>query len=358
MEVLAKVGIHVHLRPSPSLHTLLRLHTQKPLFLSSCRSVSVHNHRCFLLLSPWPLHICRSRQWDSNAETQNTKNFNFGDDDESEDFDGGMEQWTEVLEDYIDSIWILKVFRSFGWLLPAIVIPLLLANGPKAFLMALALPLGQSTFAFAIQKYQNRGKIKPKPKPKTKTKKKKSRSYSSRKGEMEEEAEWIGSQQAGKKKKGYQSWVSQTDVSVNSNNKTAANFGGWDELDVGMDPNVGFSRRAAQKSSWSREGPSEKGKNKKWEKGKNKKWTESDGRLLLRCITNLLIIQLGSCLNMEFQGDIYRESKVDEYSLRLPNYTFEVILIKLLFIASYLLPRLTAKPKIFEFLCGSQHAFK
>ncbi|KAL0368531.1 UNVERIFIED_CONTAM: hypothetical protein Scaly_1072000 [Sesamum calycinum] len=292
MEVMAKVGIHANPHPSPSFHTLLRLHTQNPLFLSRCRSLSVYDHRCFLLLSPWPLHLRRSRQWDSNAETYNSKNFNFGDDVEREDFDDGTEQWTEVLEDYIDSIWILKVdghlkikpllmqvFGSYGWLLPAIIISLLLTNGPKAFLMALALPLGQSTFAFAIERFQNRGRIKPKPRTKTKAKKGRSRAYSSRKAEMEEEAEWIGSRQPGKKKKGYQSWVLKTDVSDGSNDKSAANFGGWDELDVGMDSNVGSSRRAAQKSSGLREGRAEK--------GKNKKWSESDGPLLLRLLISI-----------------------------------------------------------------------
>ncbi|KAL2242580.1 UNVERIFIED_CONTAM: hypothetical protein Sindi_0376000 [Sesamum indicum] len=166
----------------------------------------------------------------------------------------------------------MQVFGSYGWLLPAIIISLLLTNGPKAFLMALALPFGQSTFTFAIEKFQNRGRIKPK--PKTKTKKGRSRAYSSRKAEMEEEAEWIGSRQPRKKKKGYQSWVSKTGVSVSSNDKSAANFGGWDELDVGMDSNVGSSRRAAHKSSGLREEHAEK--------GKNKKWSESDGPLLLR----------------------------------------------------------------------------
>ncbi|KAL0433117.1 UNVERIFIED_CONTAM: hypothetical protein Slati_2646000 [Sesamum latifolium] len=320
MEVMAKVGIHANPHPSPSLRTLLRLHTQNPLSLSRCRSLSVYDHRCFLLLSPWPLHIRRSRQWDSDAETYNSKNFNFGDDVEREDFDDGVQISgicsnlsvlslvpLRVVDGYLKIKPLpVQVLGSYGWLLPAIIISLLLTNGPKAFLMALALPLGQSTFAFAIQRFQNRGKIKPK--PKTKTKKGRSRAYSSRKAKMEEEAEWIGSRQPGKKKKGYQSWVSKTDVSDSSNDKSAANFGGWDELDVGMDSNVGSSGRAGKKSSGFREGRAEN--------GKNKKWSESDGPLLLRCIPSLPIIQLGSCLNMEIQADTYLESKVDKYSLK------------------------------------------
>ena len=53
---------------------------------------------------------------------------------------------------------ILQMFKAYGYLLPAIIASLLLASGPKAFLMALALPLGQSAISFAIDKiYGTRG---------------------------------------------------------------------------------------------------------------------------------------------------------------------------------------------------------
>ncbi|KAI3459588.1 hypothetical protein Pfo_016251 [Paulownia fortunei] len=277
MAVTAKVGFHLHQHPSLSPHTFLLLHTPNTLCHFHCRSISISNDRLLLLLSSWPLHVRRSRQWDSNAESYNTKNFNFDDNDESEDVDDSMEQWVEVLEDYIDSIWIFKVFGSFGWMLPPIIVSLLLATGPKAFLMALALPLGQSTFTFALQRFQNRGKIKPK--LKKKTKKGRSRAYSSRKAKFEEAAEWIGSQGPRKKKKGYQSWISKDEVSVSSSDRNSSNFGGWDELDAGMESNIGSSRRAAKKSRGLRGTPGEK--------GKNRRLSESDGPLLLRLLISI-----------------------------------------------------------------------
>lgn len=162
-------------------------------------------------------------------------------------------------------------------MLPPILLSTLLVTGPKAFLMALALPIGQSSFTFAIQRFQNRGKIKPK--RKNKTKKGRSRSYSSRDVELEEAPEWIGSQGARKKKKGYQSWVSKDDVSVSNNDRSAANFGGWDELDLGIDSDVGSSRRAAKKSSGLRGTPAQK--------GKMRTWNGSDGPLLLRLLISV-----------------------------------------------------------------------
>lgn len=112
MAVMTEVGFHLHPPPSPSRHSFLPLHTQNPLCHFHCRPISISNHRFFLLLSPWPLHIRRSRWWDSNAESYNTKNFNFDPNEESEDFDDSIEQWVEVLEDYIDSIWIFKVIMK------------------------------------------------------------------------------------------------------------------------------------------------------------------------------------------------------------------------------------------------------
>ncbi|XP_043697445.1 uncharacterized protein LOC122648276, partial [Telopea speciosissima] len=109
--------------------------------------------------------------WDSNAEDLRSGRFKFkydeesiGEDEEDGEYDEDLgfrkrrkqqrswwqdNSWSEmdqqpgVLEEAIDSIWIFKVFKSFGWLLPAIIVSLLLDTGPKAFLMAMALPLGQ-----------------------------------------------------------------------------------------------------------------------------------------------------------------------------------------------------------------------
>ncbi|KAL8026490.1 hypothetical protein ABFX02_14G031000 [Erythranthe guttata] len=249
---MAKAAFHLHHH-----RTFLLLRTQtNPL----PHSISISDHRFLLhlLLSSPPLRVsCSSRRWDSNAESYNSKNFNFDDNDESQGFyDSTTEQW-DVFDEYIDSIWIFKVFSSFGWMLPIIIASLLLANGLKAFLLALALPLGQSTFAFAIQKYQNGGKTKTKAKPvNTKTKKRSSRSYKSRNSKLEEVAEWIGSERSRKKKNkkrnnnGYQSWVLKNeDKSMSSIDRShESDFGGWDEFDEGTRFYEESSRRESRES--------------------------------------------------------------------------------------------------------------
>ncbi|KAH6768410.1 hypothetical protein C2S51_013746 [Perilla frutescens var. frutescens] len=272
--VVTEVALHLHAPPSLSHHTYLLLHARNPIFHLHCRPISVSDHRFLLLFPQWPLHIRRCRRWDSNAESYSTKNFNSDATDEIEELNDEVEQWVDALEDYIDSIWILKVFRSYGWMLPPILLSLLLANGLKAFLIALTLPLGQSTFAFAIRRFQNRGKNKPK--RKNKAKKRRSRFYSSRDVELEESSEFTFRQGARKKQKGYQSWVSKDDFRASSNESTAANFGGWDELDLGVDYNVGSPRRASKKSSGSR--------GESAPKGENRGFRHSDGPLLLRLL--------------------------------------------------------------------------
>lgn len=181
----------------------------------------------------------------------------------------------------------MQVFGSYGWMLPPVLISLLLANGLKAFLMALALPLGQSTLSFALQRFQNRGKTKRK--QKNKTKKQRSRFYSSRDAGLKESPEFTSSQGARKEQKGYQSWVSKDEFTASSNDRATTNLGGWDELDTGMDYNVRSSRRASKKSSGSR-GTSA-------QKGENRRLSESDGPLFLRLLISIFPF-LGSWTKM------------------------------------------------------------
>ncbi|XP_078440707.1 uncharacterized protein LOC144710740 [Wolffia australiana] len=70
----------------------------------------------------------------------------YEDDDDYDDFfdDEPDQPW--------ENVWIFKMFKSYGYLLPAIVASLLLASGPKAFLMAMALPLGQSALSLVADK--------------------------------------------------------------------------------------------------------------------------------------------------------------------------------------------------------------
>lgn len=143
----------------------------------------------------------------------------------------------------------MQVFGSYGWMLPPIIISLLLANGPKAFLLALSLPILQSTFAFAIERFQNRGKRRPRvrrSKQKGKAKKRRSRVYGSRDAAFEESPEFTYRRGPRKKRGGYESWFSKDGSSIG---RSSGDFGGWDELDSEMDRNVGgSSRRGFEKS--------------------------------------------------------------------------------------------------------------
>ncbi|GER44868.1 synaptic vesicle glycoprotein 2B [Striga asiatica] len=270
--IMAKAGLHLRQLP---FHTFSLFETPKLLSHFQYPSVFVpnhhHHHRQFLVLfSSWNLHICKCYKADE---------FNFGaEDDETEDFDDSLEQWFDVLEDYFDSIWIFKVFGSFGWTLPFILSSILLATGPKAFLMALALPIGQSTLAFAAQILLNLGKAKPN--PKNKTNRQKSRAYSSRKGNFEPIAEWIDFKGPRKRKKRYQTPIAKNDVSVGSSNSGATEFGGWDELDAGAESIFGSSEKVGQESNVMRGGHEVKGKNGKLGK-------TSSGPLLLRLLVTI-----------------------------------------------------------------------
>ncbi|CDO99365.1 unnamed protein product [Coffea canephora] len=285
MKTTNTCGLHLQPCHSPSPPLLILHHHyhrqqppgswQPPLQLTSTATTTIpYNHN--LLLQP-VLQICRCRRWDSNAESFRTRNFNHNFDEEEDDDDTGnddiVEQGLGVLEDYIDSIWIIKVFRSFGWALPFILVSILLATGLKAFLMALALPLGQSTFSFAIQKMRG-GKDK-RPKHKTKTK---SRSYPRSSRTVERGKEKRATNPGKKKAKmGYQSWVPGHDDSTDQVEKNAPTFGGWDELDGLSEFDIGSSSSSGQSVGKSKNSPLENGR-------LSMRTEKSDTPLLLRLL--------------------------------------------------------------------------
>ncbi|CAO2178794.1 unnamed protein product [Urochloa humidicola] len=49
-----------------------------------------------------------------------------------------------------DEPWFSKVFKTYGYLLPVMLVSMFAATGPKAFLMAMAIPLGQSAISFLL----------------------------------------------------------------------------------------------------------------------------------------------------------------------------------------------------------------
>ncbi|XP_010264803.1 PREDICTED: uncharacterized protein LOC104602720 [Nelumbo nucifera] len=191
-----------------------------------------------------------SSYWNSNAEPLRRKRsrFGFGEESINEDDDDGIgfrrrykqRKWwsdrpsswdndrgTGVFEEVIDSFWILKVFSSFGWALPVIILSMLIASGPKAFLMALALPLGQSAISLAIDKLW--GGTRDSPKRRSKTKKNPfARTPRDAQMSEEEKQEEIGGTGNGRYR--YQSWVA-ANYGSDKGGQYESGFGGWDELD-------------------------------------------------------------------------------------------------------------------------------
>ncbi|XVE81971.1 hypothetical protein DITRI_Ditri15bG0109400 [Diplodiscus trichospermus] len=199
----------------------------------------------------------RRRKWDSNAETIRAKSFRFNpqnDDDDEEEDDGYDEEMASsvILEEAIDNIWILKVFKSFGWTLPVILISLLFATGPKAFLMALAVPFGQSAITLAFQKLFGRSQSKRKRKARVRKKTKKGTRSTARNVKMDEAVN--DGQTRRKGTKDYQSWVVSDDGSVNEDDQGATSFGGWDELDE-----MGSTRMSSTVASGSKRTTNENG---------------------------------------------------------------------------------------------------
>ncbi|KAJ8547156.1 hypothetical protein K7X08_010742 [Anisodus acutangulus] len=147
----------------------------------------------------------------------------------------------------------VKVFWSYGWALPPIIIALLITGGPKAFLMALAIPLGQSVFSFAIQKMLDATQGKPAGRSKTKKRQcvpTSSKTNFWRRG---------GSPRTRKRKSGYQSWVFNNDISTSKDEREASRYGGWDELDQETESRTGI-KSSAQSSVGPSDIPTEKGK--------------------------------------------------------------------------------------------------
>ncbi|KAI3459057.1 hypothetical protein Pfo_015720 [Paulownia fortunei] len=142
--------------------------------------------------------------------------------EEDDEEDGGF----GILEAYIGFNWVFKVFRAFGWMIPAVILSLLLGTGPNAIIMALALPLAQSALSLAADTLW--GRSDETPRPKTKSKK---RPFAGAPGRTKVRKEKDIRTQTGKEAGNYKSWVDANNVSANREKRNPQNFGGWDELD-------------------------------------------------------------------------------------------------------------------------------
>lgn len=146
-------------------------------------------------------------------------------------------------------------------MLPIILASSLLASGPKAFLMALAIPLGQSALTLAFEKLW--GPSKSKPKRKYRMRRKRSRVNNAR-VEEDEEQEPEENQKANKGKSGMQSWVVENNGSVNRSSRETPSFGGWDDLEKSRP-----TTRSSQARKGSQRMPMEDGKLSRRERKNN-----------------------------------------------------------------------------------------
>ncbi|CAH8331594.1 unnamed protein product [Eruca vesicaria subsp. sativa] len=137
---------------------------------------------------------------------------------EDDDDDGGggddsgkIDLW-KILEEIVDNVWILKAFKSYGYLLPFILLSLFFSTGPKAFLISLGVAIGPSLLFLAFQKLIGWDK------------RRRASSMGNQFGlEMEEE-----------RRSRVRYRPSQVRNSVNEPRGSAgmaSNFGGWDELE-------------------------------------------------------------------------------------------------------------------------------
>lgn len=124
-------------------------------------------------------------------------------------------------------------------MLPAIVISLVLGTGPNAFIMALAVPLGQTALSLVFDKVSGwsskswrsapRARAKTKKKPFTRS----GNNVRSNKGKQEanKTAAAAAGGSGGEEKASYSSWLN-TDGGVRDKGaKRVPKYGGWDQLD-------------------------------------------------------------------------------------------------------------------------------
>ncbi|KAE8731773.1 Heme oxygenase-like, multi-helical isoform 1 [Hibiscus syriacus] len=217
---------HFLLLPSPPLTSLPLLNLNKSLAITSTTNNIL---RCNS--TGFPRTDGRSRFDPQNSNDE--------DDEDEFEFSSGAKQriWWSDFDDYDDvweldeddEFWVFKVFRAFGWMLPAIAISLLLGTGPNAFIMALAVPLGQSALSLVFDKVSGRTSKSWKSTPRRRTKKKQftraaANNTRTNKGKRE-------SNKNGEEKTSYNSWLNSDGGLRDKGGQRVPKYGGWDQLD-------------------------------------------------------------------------------------------------------------------------------
>ncbi|KAF8108811.1 hypothetical protein N665_0104s0126 [Sinapis alba] len=130
---------------------------------------------------------------------------NVEDDDDDNDDNGKIDLW-KILEEIVDNVWILKAFKSYGYLLPFILLSLFFSTGPKAFLISLGVAIVPSLLFLAFQKLVGWDK-------------RRRRSMVNQIG--------LGMEEERRSRVRYR----PSQVRNSGSARMASNFGGWDELE-------------------------------------------------------------------------------------------------------------------------------
>ncbi|OEL17233.1 hypothetical protein BAE44_0021749 [Dichanthelium oligosanthes] len=95
----------------------------------------------------------RRKWWSDPEPNQQDYGYSSLEEEEDDDYEDGDEAAFPGLGgagELFDEPWFSKVFKTYGFLLPVMLVSMLVATGPKAFLMAMAIPLGQSAISFLL----------------------------------------------------------------------------------------------------------------------------------------------------------------------------------------------------------------
>ncbi|WCJ43739.1 hypothetical protein M5689_024459 [Euphorbia peplus] len=181
--------------------------------------------------------------WNSTCSTRRIR-INFQDDlytDDDNDFpftkhrvwwsDDNNNNYDDDEDADDDQFSIFKVFRAFGWMVPAIAISFLLGTGPNAFFMALAVPLGQTALSLVIDKVWGSTTRRSKPRPRTRTRTSRTRKKPFVRPTSREETSNSKENTSRKEEGSYESWMAADGSSRKKSSKRVHPFGGWDELD-------------------------------------------------------------------------------------------------------------------------------
>ncbi|XP_006644524.2 uncharacterized protein LOC102708567 [Oryza brachyantha] len=123
--------------------------TQRPMPPASLRLLRC---RCQRSEGPWRTSTSTKgrRRWWSDEDLEEEE------EDEEYEYEDGLPGGSA--QQLFGEPWFSKLFRAYGYVLPLLLASMLVATGPKAFLMAMALPLAQSAISWVVSFFTTRGR--------------------------------------------------------------------------------------------------------------------------------------------------------------------------------------------------------